>query len=217
MSWVNHFIQRCVFRFIDKKWLTRKLYSNCIWEMNDNNIYLTFDDGPHNELTLFVLSQLNEYNAKATFFCVGRMVETNRSIYQKIVQDGHAVGNHTYSHTNNLFLDTIRYFNDIDKAKKIIDTKLFRPAFGQITRSQVTEIKKRFNLNTVMWSVEGNDWAHNITGDECYEKIIKNAKGGSIILLHDNDFSEKTLRYVLPKLLAYFTEAGFKFKSIPSN
>lgn len=108
--------------------LFQKIFPGRIWKIDTNEkiLYFTFDDGPHPEATTFVLNELKKYNAKATFFCIGRNVKENFDVYQKIIEEGHKVGNHTYSHLNGWKTDDKIYLEDIIKAAKIIDSNLDR-------------------------------------------------------------------------------------------
>lgn len=120
-------------------------------------IYLTFDDGPHPVATPFVLEQLKKYNAKATFFCIGKNVEEYPFIYEEIIDAGHAVGNHTYNHLNGWKTEDAVYMANIQQAKKNIDSKLFRPPYGRATKFQLKLIKK-LGLVPVMWTVLSGDF-----------------------------------------------------------
>src|SRR5690348_7800681 len=118
---------------VKASWWIRKLYSNLIWEIPDDNaVYLTFDDGPHPTATPFVLEQLQKHNAKATFFCIGNNVAQHPEIYSQIKDWGHTIGNHTYNHINGWHTTTDQYIQDITLADKVIDSKLFRPPYGRI-------------------------------------------------------------------------------------
>jgi len=123
-------------------WL-RAIYPNCIWRKpaNEKVIYLSFDDGPHPCATPFVLEQLNKYNAKATFFCIGKNVLSYPNIYESVLHHGHAVGNHTYDHLNGWKVGTDDYINNIKSAASLIASDLFRPPYGRIKRCQIKSIK----------------------------------------------------------------------------
>ena len=136
-------------------WLLKKYYSSCIWKgSEDNSIYLTFDDGPHPDLTGFVLESLSEYQAKASFFCIGKNVQAFPSVYSSIIEKGHTIGNHTHNHLNGWKTKDSDYLNDIAEAKKYIDSIYFRPPYGRITQFQLRQLSApRFNLICVMWSL----------------------------------------------------------------
>src|SRR5260221_13050899 len=91
-----------MFYLVRIPWIIKKLYPDCIWDIKgpDRTIYLTFDDGPHPVATPYVLDQLKEFNAKATFFCIGKSVAEHFDVYKRIIEEGHAVANHTYDHLN---------------------------------------------------------------------------------------------------------------------
>ncbi|MDQ6757005.1 MAG: polysaccharide deacetylase family protein [Bacteroidota bacterium] len=193
------------------------MYPECIWDFKttEKTIYLTFDDGPHAGATPFVLEELKKYNAKATFFCIGKNAEENFDIYTKIIEEGHAVGNHTYNHLNGWKTDDKKYLDNIFAAKKIIDSNLFRPPYGRITRFQLKHLAaEKYKLKTIMWSVLSGDFDEKVSGEDCYLTVSRNAKAGSIVVFHDSSKALPRLRYVLPLVLKYFTEKGFAFKSI---
>jgi peptidoglycan/xylan/chitin deacetylase (PgdA/CDA1 family) len=206
-----------MFYLVKTPWLLKKIYPECIWKIStlEKVIYLTFDDGPHPSATNFVLDELKKYNAKATFFCIGKNVEDHPDMYQKIIDEGHAAGNHTYNHLNGWKTDDAVYLDNIFKAKKIIDSNLFRPPYGRITKFQLKQLPaEKYKLKTIMWSVLSGDFDKEVSGEECYLTVVKNAESGSVVVFHDSEKAIERLQYALPKVLKYFTEKGFEFRSI---
>lgn len=206
-----------MFYLVKIPWLLKKIYPECIWDIKtfEKNIYLTFDDGPHPAATPFVLEELKKYNAKATFFCIGKNVDMHFDIYKKIIGERHSVGNHTYNHLNGWNVNDEIYLDNIYKAKQVIDSNLFRPPYGKITKFQLKQLQgAKYNLKTVMWSVLSGDFDEQVKGEECYLTVVKNAKEGSIVLFHDSEKALPRLQHALPLVLKYFTEKGFEFKSL---
>lgn len=197
-------------------WLLRKLFpNNIIWNLpgTDKEIYLTFDDGPHPAATNFVLEQLKNYNAKGTFFCIGKNVIMFQDLYFKIIGMGHRVGNHTFDHLNGRKTNDARYFENIALASQYIDSNLFRPPYGSITRFQANQLSMKYKI--VMWSVLSADFDKSITKEKCLQNVLKNTKPGSFIVFHDSEKAFPHLEYVLPKVLKHFSEMGYKFSAIP--
>ncbi|UEG51207.1 polysaccharide deacetylase family protein [Ferruginibacter lapsinanis] len=199
------------------RWL-KKIYSSCIWDFYSNQdkvIYLTFDDGPHPVATNFVLNELNKYNAKATFFCIGKNVMAHEDIYKKLISDGHSVGNHTQNHLDGWKTDSVKYLQNVDEAKKHIQSTLFRPPYGRIRRTQLRQLTSAPNdFTIIMWSVLSGDFDQSISKETCLANVIDNAKSGSIIVFHDSEKAFGHLQYVLPKVLEYFSKKGYAFKNI---
>ena len=199
----------------------KKLFNASTWDMPDTEkaIYLTFDDGPHPLITPFVLDELKKYNASATFFCIGKNVEDNPAVYKRILDEGHAVGNHTYNHLDGWKISSAKYLADVLKAKKFIDSDLFRPPYGRIT------IKQRKGLSTlggglkiIMWSVLSGDFDKSITSERCCANVIKNTGNGSVVVFHDSEKAMERMRYSLPIVLQHFFDKGYSFKKIdPGN
>lgn len=188
--------------------------STVTWDIatSANEIFLTFDDGPHPTVTPFVLEQLKEHNAKATFFCIGKNVDDHPKIYQQIIDEGHSVGNHTYNHLNGWKTSDKEYFDNISNAKKVIDSKFFRPPYGRITRFQAAELKSVFRI--IMWDVLSADFDVDISADKCYNNVIKNTRAGSIIVFHDSEKAFPRLKEALPKALQYFSDKGYKMSAV---
>ena len=124
-----------MFYTIKSPWVLRKTFPDYIWKLDTGQpvLYLTFDDGPHPEITGFVLDELKRYNAKATFFCIGNNVALYPETYKRILLEGHRVGNHTYSHLNGWKTNDKKYIDDVLKAREYINSDLFRPPYGKIT------------------------------------------------------------------------------------
>ena len=199
-------------------WLLKKYYSECTWNIKTDEkiIYLTFDDGPDPEATAFVLSELKKHNARATFFCIGKNVEEHFETYKQILMEGHKPGNHTYDHLNGWKTPDAKYLQNIEKAAKIIDTNLFRPPYGKISKFQLAALKgEKFKLRTIMWDVLSGDFDTSIKSENCYLNVIKNAKEGSIVVFHDSQKAFPHLKHALPRVLEYYSEKGFSFKTIP--
>lgn len=196
-------------------WWLRKIYSpHLIWsfETRKKEIFLTFDDGPHPTITPFVLDCLERYNAKATFFCIGKNVQQHPEIFQEIIDKGHAIGNHTDNHLNGWETGDEPYIKDVMAAHKKINSSLFRPPYGRITKSQVKQLLPRFKI--IMWNVLSADFDVELTPQACFDNVIFNASPGSIIVFHDSDKAFFRLEYTLPKVLQFFTEKGYRLQAI---
>ena len=198
-------------------WL-RALYPTCTWKIptHEKVIYLTFDDGPHPEATPFVLEELKKYNAKATFFCIGKNVLSYPNIFETIVKDGHAIGNHTYDHLNGWKTHTAHYLNNISCAANLIDSNLFRPPYGRIKKNQINKISadKKLPQKIIMWDVLSADFDTSITGDQCVKNVIKNTSAGSIIVFHDSAKAMERLTHALPIVLKHFQQMGYSMDVI---
>ena len=207
-----------MFYLIKTPGILKKLYPECVWEVQtiEKIAYLTFDDGPHPDVTPFVLEQLKEHSAKATFFCIGKNVQENFDQYKEIVSAGHAVGNHTFNHLNGWKTPDRNYIEDVRKAADIIDSTLFRPPYGRITRFQIKALQgEQLKLKTIMWDVLSGDFDEKVSSDNCYLNVVKNVRPGSIIVFHDSLKAFPRLQFALPRVLDFFAEKGFRFEAIP--
>jgi peptidoglycan/xylan/chitin deacetylase (PgdA/CDA1 family) len=192
-------------------WWLRMFYPGCLWEMpsNGNNVYLSFDDGPHEKATPFVLDILKEYDAKASFFCIGKNVAAHPVIYERIISEGHAIGNHTYHHLNGWKTKNEVYYDDILAAAALISSHYFRPPYGQIRFSQVRHLKEHLKFRPVMWSVLSGDFDKNITREKCAQNVIDNMRPGSIVVYHDSAKALDKITYALPKVLDNIRKRGW--------
>jgi len=204
-----------MFYLVKSPWWLQRIYHECLWQMpgGAKKIYLTFDDGPHPVATSFVLEQLAKYQAKATFFCIGKNVDAFPFLYEEIIEKGHAVGNHTQHHLNGWKTNDAVYMEDISAAKKIIDSSLFRPPYGRASKFQLQLIKK-MGLTPVMWTVLSGDFDPKLSPQRCLENVLFNAGDGSVIVFHDSEKAFDKLEYVLPRVLEHFSARGFQFAQI---
>ena len=198
-------------------WL-KKVYKNRIWDMpakEKETLYLSFDDGPHPIITPALLDVLQNYQAKATFFCIGENVKKYPDVYQRIIQEGHAVGNHTQTHLNGWKTKDEIYLADIRDAANYIDSNLFRPPYGRMTRFQQKQIFHQPKpLQVVMWSVISGDFDAGINAERCLQNVLYNSKPGSIIVFHDSDKAKMNMEFAVPRTLNYFSKKGFCFDKI---
>jgi peptidoglycan/xylan/chitin deacetylase (PgdA/CDA1 family) len=193
------------------------VYRDLIWNFHgkENELFLTFDDGPEPDITNWVLSVLKEYDAKATFFCVGNKVEKFPETYNKIINEGHSVGNHTYSHVKGWTTASKEYISNIEKASLFIDSNLFRPPYGRIRPHQIKALKKDYKI--IMWDVLSKDYDSEVSNEECLKNVLDYAESGSIVVFHDKLKAQEKLKFVLPKVLKHFSEKGFTFNVITSS
>ena len=208
-----------MFYFVKTPGWLKRIYDSYIWSIpvTDKILYLTFDDGPHPEATPFVLKELKKHNALATFFCIGKNVVSYPGIYNQIISEGHAVGNHTYNHLNGWKTNNDDYLKDVALASHEIDSDLFRPPYGRITSFQAKNLKQVMNgrqPKVIMWDVLSGDFDIECTPQQCLANVLLASVSGSIIIFHDSEKAFPNLAYTLPRILNYFSEKGYLFKSL---
>lgn len=191
-----------------------RMFPSLIWKVDETQkiIYLSFDDGPIPETTEWILNTLQQFNAKATFFCVGDNVRKYPELFQKILDEGHLVGNHTYNHLNGWKTSVDEYIENVEKAAEFIKSELFRPPRGMIRIDQAQKLLKKYHI--VMWNVLSVDYDNSISPQQCLKNVTSNAKAGSIIVFHDSVKAQKNMQYALPKTLEYYTEKGYHFAKL---
>jgi len=192
--------------------ILKKLYpKHAVWEIKtpEKAIYLTFDDGPIPEVTPWILDILEKYQAKATFFCLGKNVNNNPALYKMLTDAGHSIGNHSYGHPNGWKTHTKNYIEDVEQCSSLVISSFFRPPYGKIKLSQFRLLKRKYTF--IMWSVMSGDFDPLLDKEKCLEKILKNTSNGSIVVFHDSLKAKEKLQYVLPKFLEHFTNLGYSF------
>ncbi len=217
------------------------VFPSLLWNLpvKQKVIYLSFDDGPISEVTPWVLSLLKNYNAKATFFCIGDNIQSNPEILQQILAEGHTVGNHTYNHLNGWKTPSEVYLQNTLQTEKLLSqniaayqkswsektkttseenkplagVKLFRPPYGKLRFSQMRKLKKQ-GYKIVMWDVISGDFNEHLPAESCYKFVIEMSKPGSIIVFHDSLKARKNMQEVLPRVLQFFSERGYQFRAL---
>ncbi len=192
----------------------QNLFPNFLWKIptSEKVLYLTFDDGPIPQVTPWVLEQLRRFDAKATFFCVGENVKKHRHVFEQVIGQGHSVGNHTFNHINGWGADNINYFHNIRHCARLVNSSLFRPPYGRLMPKQTQFLQRHYRI--VMWDVLSGDFDEQLNAEQCYNNVVKHATKGSIIVFHDSLKAQPRLKAVLPKVLAHFTEQGYRFESL---
>lgn len=210
-----------------------KVFPHFTWKINTTEkvIFLTFDDGPIPEVTPWVLGELEKYEAKATFFCVGDNIRKNSSIFEEIIARGHSTGNHTFNHLNGwqtsekVYLENVQLCEDYLNIQKnnarlrneqtkvySTDRPLFRPPHGRLSAAQSKILRTHYQI--VMWDVLTGDFDQKLDKNICLQKAIKYTKKGSIVVFHDSQKAKKNLYHALPPYLEHFSNQGFKFEKL---
>ncbi|MDC1220090.1 polysaccharide deacetylase family protein [bacterium] len=180
---------------------------------NDQNaIYLTFDDGPHPEITEEVLDLLDEHKARATFFLIGENVRKFPQVVERIKASGHAIGLHGNQHLSGWKTKDEAYFADIASSAEVIHSNLMRPPYGEITLSQAKALKKEYKL--IMWSDLSADFDASYSSEQCFAFATKKVKAGSIIVFHDNEKAKPRIIEALRLSLAFYRDKGFCMEPI---
>ncbi len=187
---------------------------NYLWRKNSSEkvVYLTFDDGPVPEVTPQVLSVLDDFNIKATFFCVGDNVNKYPELYREILLKGHSVGNHTFHHLNGFKVEHEQYLNDVEQASQLIDSRLFRPPYGKLTRREKKILEQKFQI--VLWDVISYDYDRNLSPSQVLENVKHNSRNGSVILFHDSVKAKNNMLSVLPDAINFLLAKGFRFERL---
>lgn len=189
-------------------------YPDCIWHFpNDENaVFLTFDDGPTPEVTPWVMEQLAIYNAKATFFLIGKNVDRYPAIVEDLKVAGHSIGNHSYHHENGWETDDDVYFESIARTDQILGVDLLRPPYGRIKKSQIKVLKEKYKI--VMWDVLSADWMLENSPQKCIDNVLENVTSGSIIVFHDSQKAWPNLKMALPEVLKELHSRNYQFQSL---
>lgn len=198
--------------------IVRHLFKRYTWKLvpeddNDKVIYITIDDGPIPEMTPGTLDMLAQYNAKATFFCVGDNVRKYPDLFERIKAEGHSIGNHTFNHLNGLRTKVSEYIDNVKLADPLINSNLFRPPHGRMKHRQTIALSEGRKI--ILWDVLSKDYDTRVSPERCWQNVENYVSNGSIILFHDNIKATPRQRYALEKTLQRYTEEGYQFKTIP--
>ena len=197
------------------------IYGQILWHGNRNlpEVALTFDDGPSAQYTPQVLDVLKKYGVKATFFVIGENIEKNADIISREAEEGHEIGNHTYSHLDERRNDVGFMRNEIINTNILIkkysgkSPKYFRPPYG-VENWRFLDEAELLNYSIILWGVDVRDWDPQVTRDDISLQIVKEARNGSIILLHDGGTSREAMIDALPAVIEGLRQKGIGFVTI---
>jgi peptidoglycan/xylan/chitin deacetylase (PgdA/CDA1 family) len=194
--------------------IVRPLSSQLKWKVQGakNEVYLTFDDGPTPGVTAQVLDILDSYEAKATFFCIGGNAQRHHGLYAEICKRGHSTGNHTWNHMDGWAFSDYSYYKNVLECSQWVDSNLFRPPYGRITRSQARGISKRYSI--VMWDVLSADWRKDVSPEQCLQNVTAHSTPGSIVVFHDSEKASRNMLYALPRALEFWRKSGLKVTAL---
>lgn len=182
---------------------------------SSETLYLTFDDGPTEGLTAWILDVLKEKGVKASFFCVGSNAKQYPELMERILNEGHVIGNHTMKHENGNKTSKEDYLASIEEASIYVDSKLFRPPYGRLPVPYVSSIRKNYEI--IMWTWLSYDFDESVSVNDILEKSKKQIKPGDILVLHDNLKIEEKTKELLPLFLDDLIGRGYRFDVISSS
>lgn len=193
----------------------RWIYPNAIWNLPSERkvVYLTFDDGPTPVVTKKIVELLEEYDAKATFFCIGKNIEQHPELFKLVKSKGHHIGSHTYSHLNGWKSNNTDYLTDYQKGRELVGSNLFRPPYGRIFLNPLQTIQKQDKV--IMWDILSKDYDASLTPETILNNVLRNIKSGAIIVFHDSEKAKKNVLAVLPQILQYLKQQGYAMEAIP--
>jgi peptidoglycan-N-acetylglucosamine deacetylase len=191
------------------------LFPSRVWRIPtvQKEIFLSFDDGPHPTITPIVLDMLAAHGAKASFFCIGDRVKRYPDIYQRILDEGHAVGNHSFHHLNGWKTNDAEYLTNVNEAAQCIESRLFRPPYGRLKGRQARAISAK-GFKTIMWTVLSGDYDKRLSPEVCAKRVLVNMEPGFIYLFHDAEKAERNMLFALEKLLEASKILGFRCEKI---
>ena len=197
------------------------LFPKRLWRVHDadqKSLFLTFDDGPVPDITTKILDILRQYDIRACFFCVGENIDNNREVFDRIIAEGHSVGNHTYHHLDESHHKEGFYLKNIALCSKAIGDisstqgrVLFRPPYGRLSRLVEKAMRK---TKVVMWSILSGDFDPNLSKEVCLQKTIENTNGRDIIVFHDNIKMKDKVLWVLPLYIEDCLSKGVRFERL---
>jgi peptidoglycan/xylan/chitin deacetylase (PgdA/CDA1 family) len=195
------------------RWLQR-LYPKRVWRVTTTQrvAYLTFDDGPTPGVTDTVLSMLDAFDAKATFFCLGNRATQFPNLMLEIEKRGHRVGHHSQNHVNGWRTSTLRYIADVHEGRRNIGGRLFRPPYGKLTSKQARALMPHYTI--VMWDIITGDYDRRVSPETCANEVLQHIQPGSIIVFHDSEKAKKNVLPALQMVLEELTNRGYRFEAL---
>ncbi|MFT4522538.1 MAG: peptidoglycan/xylan/chitin deacetylase (PgdA/CDA1 family) [Bacteroidia bacterium] len=190
------------------KWV-RWIFPSLVWDIKSSSktVFLTFDDGPNDVVTPWVLEVLKAHNFKATFFCIGDNIQKNPSTYQKVLAAGHQVGNHTMNHVHGFFTPKKQYVKNLEACRDFCDSSLFRPPYGKITSGQIRLIQKDYSI--VMWTTLSGDFDPKLNRQKALDFLKRATKPGAVVVFHDSLKAFENLKVLLPTYCDFLKQKGY--------
>jgi peptidoglycan/xylan/chitin deacetylase (PgdA/CDA1 family) len=190
------------------------LFPKAWWRKDKNHkvVFLTFDDGPVPEVTPDVLAILDQFDIKATFFCVGDNVRKYPELFQEVIDKGHHIGNHTFNHIKGFSWSLDKYLDNVAKAARLIDSTLVRPPHGQVTPALYQALSKSYQV--VMWDLITRDYNQSFSPERILRNVRKYVRNGSIIVFHDSLKAKRNVLTALPKAILFLQKQGYQFQTL---
>ena len=192
----------------------KSLYPSLVWniETEEKELFLTFDDGPTAGVTDPLLDLLQKFNAKATFFCLGKNIEENPDLFKRLIDEGHTVGNHSYDHINGWKSTNIAYLRNVMRFQDVYAAKYFRPPYGRLKPAQINSLKHEFEI--IMWSALSMDYDSSQSKEDCFNHANAKIKSGDILLFHDSLKAKDRMFYAVERTLEERSDEGYRFSAL---
>lgn len=188
------------------------VYPSLTWhkDRSEKCLFLTFDDGPVPDVTEEIIFILKKYGIRATFFCVGENIQRHPQLFEELKVEGHRIGNHSYNHLNGWATSDEAYLQNVEQCEALTQTKLFRPPYSKIRRSQIRALKDQYEI--IMWDVVSRDYDPQVSPEQCLKNTLKHTGNGSIIVFHDHVKAWNNVRYALPRAVEQWLSEGYRFE-----
>jgi peptidoglycan/xylan/chitin deacetylase (PgdA/CDA1 family) len=192
----------------------RFFFKGSLWRKRTSEkvVYLTFDDGPVPEPTKWVLDELIAHDVKATFFCIGENAKRNSDLLNRILDEGHSIGNHTYNHLNGWNTNLDEYIRNVELCSEVFSSRLFRPPYGRLTMKQFRKLRKKFQI--VFWDVLSVDYDKNLSAADCINNVMNHVRPGSIIVFHDSLKAADRMKIALPEVIDRLKRMKYRFERL---
>jgi len=201
-----------IIKKIENKILRKFSYISTV-PSSEKIVYMTFDDGPEEGITEFVLKELEKYGFKATFFCRGDNAEMHPELLKRLQDEGHSIGNHTYNHIHAYETSAKDYTKNVEAADKVLHTSLFRPPHGSLTFATWLRLHKKYQM--YFWSLNSGDSDMEVFDyNRSLDNLKTSTKSGDIVLFHFCHRHEKETMQLLPIYLQWLFEQGYVCKAI---
>lgn len=190
-------------------------YPRRTWYGPEDHVYLTFDDGPHPEITPWLLDFLARENIRVTFFWQGTNMESYPELVKQAEAAGHTIGHHGYFHKANNSLDFEAFVENYSKARALSPHDLYRPPKGIISSKQAKHVIKDSRL--IMWSYLSYDWDQKLSVGKLLQNFEKGLSTGEIAVFHENEKTIERSREIIPEVIRIVREKGLTFAPLPKE